>query len=111
LLSSSSSSFFSFPPFLLLFLNRQSFPFRYPLGGGKAAPKRQEIVTDQKEKKKLDKKSDKSMKYTGDLCLKLGLEVEEEKARKQVFAVTASKAIQIEDYNGVCSAHPFFDPL
>jgi len=73
----------------------------YPLSGGKATPKRQEIAIDQSTKKKLDQKSDKALKFTGDLCLKLGLVVEEEKAKKQVFSVTASKAIQIEDYQGV----------
>lgn len=75
---------------------------RYPLGGGKAAPKRQEITTDQSAKKKLDKKTEKSLKYTGDLCLRLGLEVSEEKTKKQVFAVTAAQAIKIEDMSGGC---------
>ena len=73
----------------------------YPLGGGKAAPKRQEIVTDQSKKKKLDSKAAKSLKYTGEICLKFGLVVEEEAAKRQVFAISAPKAIQIEDYNGV----------
>jgi hypothetical protein len=71
------------------------------LGGGKAAPKRQDITTDQSTKKKLDKKSEKSLKYTGDLCLKIGLEENEDKTKKQVFAVTASKAIHIEDMKGM----------
>eukprot|EP00009_Paramoeba_aestuarina_P005564 CAMPEP_0201516828 /NCGR_PEP_ID=MMETSP0161_2-20130828/8074_1 /ASSEMBLY_ACC=CAM_ASM_000251 /TAXON_ID=180227 /ORGANISM="Neoparamoeba aestuarina, Strain SoJaBio B1-5/56/2" /LENGTH=442 /DNA_ID=CAMNT_0047914113 /DNA_START=52 /DNA_END=1380 /DNA_ORIENTATION=+ len=73
----------------------------YPLGGGKAEPKRQEIVTNQKKKKKLDEKAAKGLKFKGDICLKFGCQILEEDEKKQVFAVTASKAIQIEDYGSV----------
>lgn len=70
----------------------------YPLGGGKLSSKRKEIVTDRSKRKKLDKKS---LKYTGDICLKIGLQQDEEKVKKQVFAVTANSSIKIEDYQGL----------